>query len=359
MATALSDILAYLDDLSPFDSAFEWDRVGLQISGTTNEIARAVVGLDVTQTMLDQDPFQLVISHHPLIWDALKTLVNPLVLSAVRSGASFVAYHTNWDAAPRGISEALASAVGLEATRPFSVAAQCNQYKLVAFVPESHLEPVLNAAEEAGAGVIGKYSGCSFITAGTGRFTPGQGANPHLGVVGRAEEVQEMRVEWVVDASRLSAVLKALHANHPYEEPATDIYPLQPRSAHPIGRIGELKIPMKLSEFAANVEQKLGQKPLMGGDSNRIVKTIAVAGGAASELWQDAVASGADVYVSGEFKHADLVAASAAGLATCEAGHYATEIIGMKALCEILSREFPDTDWLMHEEPMGAGGRSW
>jgi hypothetical protein len=91
---------------------------------------------------------------------------------------------------------------------------------LVVYVPATHTAQVLKAIGDAGAGRIGNYSHCSFVTSGTGRFTSQPGAAPYLGGVGTPEEVPEDRIECVVEGPLLKAVVAALRVVHPYEEPA-------------------------------------------------------------------------------------------------------------------------------------------
>ena len=79
----------------------------------------------------------------------------------------------------------------------------------------------------AGAGKIGNYSHCTFTLKGTGRFKPEEGASPAIGKVGKLEEVSEERIETVCSEEKLEAVMKAVKENHPYEEPATDVYPIE------------------------------------------------------------------------------------------------------------------------------------
>jgi hypothetical protein len=95
-----------------------------------------------------------------------------------------------------------------------------NLHTLVVYTPTTHTERVLQAIGDAGAGRIGNYSHCSFVSPGTGRFTPQQGADPFLGRVGSPEKVPEDRIECVVEESFLEGVVSALRAVHPYEEPA-------------------------------------------------------------------------------------------------------------------------------------------
>ncbi len=99
-------------------------------------------------------------------------------------------------------------------------------YKLVFFVPESHLEPVKAAVFATGAGRIGDYDQCCFETRGTGQFRPLAGANPFIGETDALERVEEVRVELVCEDQLIQAAITALRAAHPYEEPAFDTWPL-------------------------------------------------------------------------------------------------------------------------------------
>lgn len=101
------------------------------------------------------------------------------------------------------------------------------RYKIVVYVPEDHGDKLREAMGNAGAGKIGNYSHCTFTIKGTGRFKPEEGANPTIGAVGKLEEVSEDRIETVCSGDKLQDVLKAIKEVHPYEEPATDVYPIE------------------------------------------------------------------------------------------------------------------------------------
>ena len=98
--------------------------------------------------------------------------------------------------------------------------------KLVWFVPADALDATREAVFAAGGGRIGGYERCTWYTAGTGTFLPGEGTEPAVGERGSEEHVPELRVETVVSAERAADVVAALRAAHPYEEPAYDVYPL-------------------------------------------------------------------------------------------------------------------------------------
>lgn len=101
------------------------------------------------------------------------------------------------------------------------------RYKIVIYVPEDHADKLREAIGNAGAGKIGNYTHCTFTLKGTGRFKPEEGSNPTIGEIGKLEEVAEDRIETVCSGENLQAVLKAIRDVHPYEEPATDVYPIE------------------------------------------------------------------------------------------------------------------------------------
>lgn len=99
-------------------------------------------------------------------------------------------------------------------------------YKLVFFVPDSHLEAVKAAVFEAGAGVIGDYERCCWQVLGSGQFKPTQGAQPFIGTIGELEKMLEWRVELVCNDELIRTAVAALVDAHPYEEPAYDVWRL-------------------------------------------------------------------------------------------------------------------------------------
>ncbi|KGD65979.1 hypothetical protein Y5S_00451 [Alcanivorax nanhaiticus] len=104
-------------------------------------------------------------------------------------------------------------------------------YKLCFYVPDTHLEQVKTAVFAAGAGHIGNYDCCAFQVRGEGQFRPLDGSQPFLGQQGEVEVVSEYRVETIVTEASLQAAISALRLAHPYEEPAIDLFRLEPLPA--------------------------------------------------------------------------------------------------------------------------------
>ena len=104
-----------------------------------------------------------------------------------------------------------------------------------------------------------------------------------------------------------AAVVGALLAAHPYEEPAFDLIETAalPGSGG-AGRIGRLERPTPLREFAAQVASALPPTAVgvrAAGDPDRAIERVAVCGGAGDFLLEAVAASGADAYVTADLRH--------------------------------------------------------
>ncbi|MBS1371826.1 MAG: NGG1p interacting factor NIF3 [Lentisphaeria bacterium] len=100
-------------------------------------------------------------------------------------------------------------------------------FKLELYVPAGYAGKLKAALSEAGAGKLGNYDSCIWECAGTGQFRPLPGSRPFLGETGKIEQAAESKLETVVGADCLEAVLAALRAAHPYETPAFQFWPVK------------------------------------------------------------------------------------------------------------------------------------
>lgn len=96
-------------------------------------------------------------------------------------------------------------------------------YKIIVYIPETHVEQVKNALFAAGAGRIGNYSHCAWQVKGEGQFMPGSGSQPFLGEINQVEKVMEYEVQIVCEDNLISAAIGALKEAHPYETPAYQV----------------------------------------------------------------------------------------------------------------------------------------
>lgn len=333
MPLKLAQAVALIERIADPKWAFEWDRVGLQVGNLESGVSKAIVSLDWSADLLEAataSGCQLIVCHHPLIWEPLTSLTmrnraERFALKLIEKGIAFYACHTQWDCAPGGINDALTATLGLTDVRPFGEAAKRSCLKLAVFCPKGSEDRVIDAAARVGAGQIGAYSRCAFLSSGMGTFLGGEGANPAVGRAGQVESADEVRVEMVLDESLAGDVERAIESVHPYEEPAIDFYRLKDSAPMPLGRFGKVPRTKKLKDFADEVDARLGTRSLCWGDEGLQVQKVALAGGAAGSLWKEALAIGADVLVTGEVKQDQALEASEAGMGIIAAGHYATE----------------------------------
>lgn len=112
-----------------------------------------------------------------------------------------------------------------------------------------------------------------------------------------------------------------------------------------MGRAGALETPMTLGDFAALVADKLSAAVRVCAEADRLVSRVALIGGAAGERFPEAIAAGADVFVTGECKHHHALAAAALGLAVVDAGHYETENVALAPLIKRLQDLTPGVQY--------------
>ena len=180
--------------------------------------------------------------------------------------------------------------------------------KIITFVPNDHAEAVLDALATAGAGVLGDYDRCAFISDGSGTFRPLAGSSPYLGTAGVIETVPERRIEMIMPRRARSAVVQALLKAHPYQTPAYDVIELaeSPDPDVGLGRIGtlpgELTVGGLADRLAAVLPATAGGVRI-GGDLDRVVRTVAVLPGSGDDLLETAHALGADAYVTCDLRH--------------------------------------------------------
>ena len=348
----VAEVVAYLDAFAPPTGAADWDNVGLILGDSTAPLTRVLTCLTVTSEVVAEaidGGVGLIVAHHPVLFKAAKKLTaatadGRLLLPLLRHGVAVYSPHTAFDNCAGGINDGLAARLGLTGVRPLRPDKPAGTVKLVAFVPAGDLARVSDALFAAGAGTIGAYRECSFRTEGTGTFFGTDAANPTVGVKGRREQIAESRLEVVVSEAQLAAVLAALRTAHSYEEPAFDVYPLRATAGAPTGagRVGDLPFEIKLVDLGESLQRALGSKGMQViGSRGRPVRRIAVACGAAGEYLADAVRAKADVFVTGELRFHDGLAAHAAGIAVLLPGHYTTERPGVEDLAVRLQAAFP------------------
>jgi dinuclear metal center YbgI/SA1388 family protein len=271
--------------------------------------------VDPVQAVIDEAVewrADLLVVHHPLLLRPVHSVaaISPkgrVVHDLISNGVALHVCHTNADSPTGGVSEALALTLGLRNSRPLVAADRSPLDKIVTFVPHEHTQWIIDALAQAGAGAIGEYDRCAFTATGLGTFRPGPAADPTIGAAGEISQVNETRVEMVLPRTSRLRVVEALRSAHPYEEPAFDLFELAPLpTERGSGRIGTLAAEQTLRDFAEHVAGVLpatAQGVRVAGDEGRMIRTVAVVGGAGDSLLTEVRPAGPDVYLTSDLRH--------------------------------------------------------
>lgn len=319
----IEQLQALLDTHYPAGSAQSWDRVGLVTGEPAEPVRGVLLSVDVTDAVIDQAiglDANLIIAHHPLLLRAVSA-VDPrhpkgrMITKLIKSEIGLITAHTNADIPAGGVSDSIATALGLTGTRPLGSVAVHPADQLVTYVPHDHTEALIDALAAAGAGALGGYVRAAFTVTGSGTFTPGPDAHPTIGQPGRREHVTEDLVEMIMDRRLRDRVVSALLQTHPYEVPAYRVIEVAaPADIGPtgetgqiggMGRIGRIE-PTTLAGFADRVAAVLPATAAgirVAGDPERRIATVALQGGAGDDLLDAARSAGADVYLTSDLRH--------------------------------------------------------
>ena len=329
----VKEIVSALERFAPLPLQDGWDNAGLQVGLTEAEVTGALLCLDVTEAVVDEAValgFNLIVSHHPLIFGGLKsitgrTYVERCVMKAIRHGITICSHHTNMDNATGGVNYRIAEKLGLNNLRFLSPKEE-SLLKLVTFVPTAQADEVRQALFNAGCGCIGGYDSCSYNLAGEGTFRAGEGSNPFCGNIGELHREAEVRIETVLPTHLKGKAVSALLKAHPYEEPAYDLYPLKNKWMQAgSGLVGKLPDEMAVPEFLQLVKETFRAECVKFNNyTGKTVRTIALCGGGGAFLLPQAIGQGADAFLTGEFKYHDYFGHEEE-LLMVEIGHYESE----------------------------------
>jgi dinuclear metal center YbgI/SA1388 family protein len=349
----VKDIAQEIEKVVPLGLAQGWDNVGLLLGSADKTVKRILLTIDITGDVLNEAKrlrTDLILSYHPVIWDGLKKITaegpTDTVYELIRAGIAVFTIHTALDAAQGGVNDGLADIIGIQNAKPIGDYVNNpagDNYKLVVFVPIDSANKVAEAIFAAGAGHIGNYSHCGFSAQGHGTFLPLEGARPTIGKRGTFEKVTESRFETIVPAAKLAKVINAMLNTHPYEVPAYDIFKLESeKNKFGLGRIGQLAKPLPLKTIIAKIKRQTGAKAIgVIGPEKKLVRSAAVCAGSCGKIINLVIAQKADLYVTGELKHHQALAAQEAGLTVICLSHTVSERFILKKLARQLQKTLP------------------
>ena len=345
----LKEITSYIESFAPLAYQEDYDNAGLIVGNPDQEIKGILITLDVVEEVVDEaieKGLNLILAHHPIVFSGLKKItgknyIERVVIKAIKNDIAIYASHTNLDSVWGGVNSRIADKLNLQNQRILSPVTN-ELMKLVYFVPVDYAEKTKSAVFDAGAGQIGDYDLVSFNIEGKGSFRAGENANPFVGDKGKVHIEDEIRVEVILPKYLKNRVVDALIKNHPYEEVAYDLYPLDNRFYRVgLGVIGELDTEAEEMQFLNTLKETFSANGIRYTNLlNKPIKKVAVCGGSGSFLLKTAMAQNADVFVTGDFKYHQFFDAENRIL-IADIGHFESEQVTKELFYELLTKKFP------------------
>ena len=345
----IAEIIFVLESFANPSLQEHYDNSGL-ITGTTEWECKGIICcLDATEDVVKEavaNKCNLIVAHHPIIFSGLKKIngknyVEKTIITAIKNDIAIYAIHTNLDNIMEGVNGKMAKMIGLQKLSILSPK-ENSLKKLLTFVPVEKADVVRSEIFAAGGGQINNYSECSFNVEGTGTFRAGQGADPFVGALGKQHQEKELKIEVIIPAYLEERIVAAMKAVHPYEEVAYDVVTLS--NKHPqtgSGMLGELEQPTDEKAFLSHLKSIFGLSVIRHTAlTGRLIKKVAICGGAGSFLISSALRLAADMFITSDIKYHEFFDANGR-MVIADIGHYESEQFTISLLQEFLEQKFP------------------
>lgn len=345
----IQDVIQHLEEIAPLAFQESYDNCGLLTGHSQQSVSQALITLDCTEEIVDEaiaKGCELIIAHHPIIFKGLKKLngknyIERTIIKAIKHDIAIYAIHTNLDNVHTGVSKKICDKLGLINCQTLAPKSDLVS-KIIVYCPSEQAASVREAMWEAGAGSIGNYDNCSFNSIGEGTFRGNEHSNPHVGLKGETHAETEIKIEMIFPTHLQGKVLKAMYAQHPYEEVAYDLIKLNNKHQRVgSGMIGDLPEEMDSMHFLKSLKESMQTDCVRFTKApSEKVKRIAVCGGAGSFLLGKAKQLQADVFITGDFKYHEFFDAENQ-LIIADIGHYESEQFTKELIQDILKEKFP------------------
>lgn len=354
----IKDITNSLETWAPLMYQEDYDNAGLLVGNSNWACTGIIVSLDTTIETIQcaiKNKYNLIISHHPIIFKGLKKIngkneIEKCIIEAIKNDIAIYAIHTNLDNVITGVNYEIANKIKLQNCKILNPTKN-NVLKLRVYVPISHKQVLLDALFKAGAGKIGLYNECSFTFEGIGTYQAQQGSTPYLGEIGKTHTEPESCIEVVLDKAVEKNVMEALHLHHPYQTIAFDLINIENKHAEiGAGLIGNLKDELNETDFLNHLCTQFQLKIIKHTKFlHKKIKKVAICGGAGSFLISKAIQAGADCYISADFKYHDFFEANNQ-LIIMDIGHWESEQFTSNIIIDFLKKKFPTFASLLRME---------
>lgn len=346
----INKLIPILEELAPLAYAEDFDNVGLLVGDYEQEVTGILVCHDALEAVIDEAieaNCNLIICFHPILFSGLKKItgknyVERAVLKAIKNDIAIYAIHTALDNHQEGVNKIFCDTLGVTNCKILIPKSNYIQ-KLVTYAPLNKLEEIKTALFTAGAGALGNYDNCSFVSTGEGSFRGNEKSNPTIGEKHVLEKVQEHKIEVTFERHLQGKILKALFNAHDYEEVAYEIYNLENKLQNVgMGMIGELEEAMDEVAFLKMVKEKTGTGGIRHSALlDKKIKRVAVLGGSGSFAIKAALAQGADAFITADLKYHQFYEAENQ-MVLADIGHFESERYIKNYIVGFLSKKMPN-----------------
>jgi dinuclear metal center YbgI/SA1388 family protein len=354
----VKEIISVLELMAPLAYAEDFDNVGLLVGDQNTECSGVLVCHDALENVIDEAVAQkcnLVVCFHPILFAGLKKItgknyVERSLIKAIKNDICIYAVHTALDNHKEGVNKIFCDALGLVNTKVL-IPKENFIRKLVTYTVPENSDQVRTALFSAGAGKIGNYENCSFSSAGNFTFQGNENSNPVVGEKGKLHTGNEIKIEVIFEKYLESKILTALFSHHIYEEVAYEIYDI--RNSHQnigLGMIGEFEAEMDEKSFLIYVKDKMQANGIRhSAFTGKKIKRVAVLGGSGSYAIKNAIAAGADAYLTADLKYHQFYEAENQ-LLLADIGHFESERYTKNYIVDFLRKKIPNFAIILSEE---------
>jgi len=324
----IADIIAHLESVAPAVYQEGYDNAGLIVGDAAQECTGVLTCLDSTEAIIEEaiaKGCNLIVAHHPIVFKGLKrftgrTYVQRVVMAAIRHNIAIYAIHTNLDNVyAQGVNAEIARRIGLVNTR--ILAPKANMQQATIWVGAAEADALKSALQESL----------------TGAQTPGPGVR-QLSVGARPEGGVSIQLE-VAYPVHLQRSVERLVGQ--YESADAVFQSVQ--NTNPLvgsGMVGELPQPMEELPFLEHLKKSLEVSCVKyTALRNEPVKTVALCGGAGGFLLRNAISSGAQVFITADYKYHEFFDADGK-IIIADVGHYESEQFTINLLATIIREKF-------------------
>jgi dinuclear metal center YbgI/SA1388 family protein len=316
-------ISTFLHQWAPPSTKLDYDNVGLLVGDSNQEISRILTCLDVTLDVVEeaiQNDCDLIVAHHPLIFKSIDR-INPtneqgqIIFKLIKNDIALIAAHTNLDAALDGVSFVLGNELGLENLKFLDNSYNISR-KIVLTTNHSDSDSVLKLLNYYSAEEAHYYK-----------------------VEGKKE--QQYTYEAIIDEHHVSELEKELEKNGLLHRGSFQVMEVaSPSNNVGMGVIGFYREKgLTQEEFLELVADALNVKAVRFSGSVDRIKKVAVCGGAGVSLAKNAIAEGAQAFVTSDIKYHDYFT-DTDNFLLVDVGHYESEVPVVAALQQELTEAF-------------------